>query len=87
MAQIMMAKGVILHGVVMLKIIYTPFYRRFFHNGSVVVFSSVTVSGLFVTCKVTSVTSVTYNVTLQIKRWASLPVGSGNGVNRRFVGK
>lgn len=78
MVHIMMVKRVISHGVVMLKIIYTPFYRHFFHNGSVVVFC------IFVTCKVMS---VTYNVTLQIKRWAAFPVGSGNGFNRRFVGE
>ena len=82
MARIMMSHFV---GVVMLKIIYRPFYRHFFHNGSIVVFSSVTsVSGTFVTRNVMLVTN---NITASDKnhRQAALPLGSGNWLSRHFL--
>ena len=50
-AQIMTLKRGISWEVETLNIIYPPFYRRCFHNGSIAVFSSVTTSGRFVTVK------------------------------------
>lgn len=65
MALMMTVKRVMSRRVVMLKRMNPPFYRRFFHNSSVVVFSSViAVSGTFVTW---NLTSVTYNIMLQLK--------------------
>lgn len=62
---------------------YPPFYRSVFHNGSIVVFFSVTtVSAPFLAW---NVTSVTYNLTLKYKLQTSLPTGNGNGVNRCFL--
>lgn len=70
-------------GLVTFKRMYPPFYRSVFHNGSIVVFFSITtVSAPFLAW---NVTSVTYNLTLKYKLQTSLPTGNGNGVYMCFL--
>ena len=79
MAQIMIEKRVISLGVVTLQMILA-FIVVFLYCFQCI--CTCNICTFVQTCKGTS---VTYNVTIQIKRRAALPVGSGNWANRRFL--